>query len=89
MRGFLRTLLFALAGPYVGLIAIGVFIGSYTLLTTGSARDFGFGPALVEPGILIVVYTVGFVPALLVGAVLHWQRFLRRDRLAWPTARRS
>ena len=37
------------------------------------------------PTFLIVV---GFVPALLVGAALHWQRFVRRhERLAWPSAR--
>jgi hypothetical protein len=30
----------------------------------------------------------GFVPALIVGIVLHWQRFTRRrERLAWPPAR--
>lgn len=30
----------------------------------------------------------GFIPALLVGTVLHWLRFVRRDEgLAWPSAR--
>lgn len=39
------------------------------------------------PHLLIVI---GFVPALLVGLVLHWQRFQRRhERLAGPFARRS
>jgi hypothetical protein len=37
------------------------------------------------PNFLIIV---GFVPAILVGAVLHWQRFVQRHRrLAWPSAR--
>lgn len=32
----------------------------------------------------------GFVPALLVGAVLHWQRLQRRhEQPAWPSARRG
>jgi len=39
------------------------------------------------PNFLIVI---GFVPALVVGAVLYGQRFRRGDeRLAWPSARRS
>lgn len=39
------------------------------------------------PGFLIIL---GFVPALLVGVVLHWHRFARRhERLVWPSARRS
>jgi hypothetical protein len=39
------------------------------------------------PAFLVVI---GFVPALLVGVVLHWQRFVRRhERLVWPSARRS
>ena len=39
------------------------------------------------PTFLVIV---GFVPALLVGAVLHWQRFVRRhERLAWPSARKG
>ena len=39
------------------------------------------------PNFLIVL---GFVPALLVGTILHWQRFARRhDRLVWPSVRRS
>ncbi|MDE2377470.1 hypothetical protein [Bradyrhizobium sp.] len=30
----------------------------------------------------------GFAPALIVGVVLHWRRFLRRhEHLAWPPAR--
>lgn len=38
----------------------------------------------------IFLVVVGFVPALLVGAVLHWLRFVRRhERLAWPSARRG
>ena len=37
------------------------------------------------PYFLIIV---GFVPALLIGLVLHWQRFVRRhERFAWPPAR--
>ncbi|OAF07672.1 hypothetical protein AYJ54_17615 [Bradyrhizobium centrolobii] len=39
------------------------------------------------PHFLIVL---GFVPALLVGIVLHWQRFQRRhERLAWPSIKRG
>jgi hypothetical protein len=39
------------------------------------------------PNFLIIA---GFVPALLVGVVLHWQRLTRRhERLPWPSARRS
>lgn len=39
------------------------------------------------PNFLIIL---GFVPALLIGAVLHWERFARREeRLAWPSTRRS
>ena len=45
--------------------------------------------AFVSPGPLpTLLIIVGFVPALLVGAVLYWQRFTRRDEgLAWPSAR--
>ncbi len=33
---------------------------------------------------------LGFVPALLIGIVLHWQRFQRRhERLALPSAKRG
>jgi hypothetical protein len=67
MRSFLRVMLFTLAGPYVGLLAMGVLIGSYTLATTGSTRDFVLGPELLSPGILIVAYSVGGIPALLSG----------------------
>ena len=39
------------------------------------------------PHFLIVL---GFVPALLIGSVLHWQRFQRRhERLHVPSAKRS
>ena len=39
------------------------------------------------PHFLIVL---GFVPALLIGIVLHWQRFQRRhERLPMPSAKRS
>lgn len=39
------------------------------------------------PHFLIVL---GFVPALLIGTVLHWQRFQHRhERLALPSAKRS
>ena len=67
MRGVLRVLLFVVAGPYVGLLAMAVLIGTYTLVTTGSTRDFTFGPELVSPGLLIVAYSVGGIPALLTG----------------------
>ncbi len=33
---------------------------------------------------------LGFVPALLIGIVLHWQRFRRRhERLPLPSAKRG
>ena len=77
MRGFLRVVLFVVAGPYVGLLAMVLQIGSHTLLTTGSPRDFILGPELLAPGILIVAYSVGLVPALLSGiaAILVTWRF--------------
>jgi len=81
MRGFLRTLLFVLAGPLVGLLAMAVLIGSFTLVTTGSPRDFVFGPELLAPGILIVTYSVGLFPALLSGlAAIGLNRWLRAWR---------
>ena len=67
MRAFLRMALFLVVGPFVGLLAIALLIGSYTLVTTGSPRDFRFGPELLVRGILIVTYTIGIVPALLTG----------------------
>ena len=67
MRGFLRIVLFVVAGPLVGLLAISLLVGSYTLVTQGSARDFTFGPELFASGILIVAYTIGSGPALLTG----------------------
>jgi hypothetical protein len=69
MRGFLRIVLFVVAGPYVGLLAMALLIGSYTLATTGSPRDFVFGPELVAPGILLIAYTIGGIPALASGIV--------------------
>lgn len=69
MRGLLLLLLYVVIGPYFGLLAIALLIGSYTLITTGSPRDFTFGPELMSPGILIATYSVGLVPALLSGIV--------------------
>jgi hypothetical protein len=69
MRSFVRIVLFTVIGPYVGLLAVAVLIGSYTLATTGSPRDFVFGAELVSPGILLVAYTVGGIPALVSGIV--------------------
>ena len=81
MRGFLRVVLFVVAGPYVGLLAMVLLVGSHTLLTTGSPRDFILGPELLAPGILIVAYSVGLVPALLSGIAA----ILIAGRLAgWP-----
>jgi hypothetical protein len=76
MRGFLRVLLFGIAGPSVGLLAMAVLIGFYTLLTTGSPRDFVLGPELTSPPILIATYSVGGIPALLtgIGAILIARR---------------
>ena len=65
MRGFLRIMLFVVVGPFVGLLAMSVLVGSYTLVTQGSARDFTFGPQLFAPTILIVTYMIGSGPALL------------------------
>ncbi len=67
MKGFLCVVLFTVAGPLVGLLAMAVLIGSYTLATTGSPRDFVFGPELLAPGVLLVAYTIGGIPALLSG----------------------
>jgi hypothetical protein len=69
MRAFLRIVLFVVVGPFVGLLAMAVLIGSFTLVTTGSPRDFAIGPELFAPGILIVTYTLGGLPALLTGIV--------------------
>ncbi|OAF17641.1 MULTISPECIES: hypothetical protein [Bradyrhizobium] len=47
----------------------------------------GFISPMPLPHFLIVL---GFVPALLVGLVLHWQRFQRRhERFAWPSIKRG
>ena len=80
MREFLRVLLYVVAGPYVGLLAMALLIGSLTLVTTGSPRDFTFGPELIAPGILIATYTVGLVPALLSGIVAI---FVARRAAGW------
>lgn len=80
MRSFLRVVFFTVVGPYVGLLAMALLIGSYTLATTGSPRDFVFGPELFSPGILIVAYTVGGFPALLSGIAAI---FVRRWLLSW------
>ncbi len=69
MRGFLRVVVFVFVGPFVGLLAMALIIGTYTLVTTGSPRDFTFGPELLVPGILIVAYSIGLTPALLTGIV--------------------
>ena len=69
MRGFLRVVLFVVIGPYVGLLVIATLIGGYTLVTKGSMRDFVFGPELLSPGILIVAYSIGGIPALASGIV--------------------
>ena len=81
MRGFLRVLLFVAIGPYVGLLTFALGIGLWTLVTTGSMRDFTFGPELLSPGILIVTYTVGGIPALIdgIGATI-----LARWVSSWP-----
>ena len=77
MRAFLRVLLYVVAGPYVGLLAMAVLIGSWTLVTTGSPRDFTLGPELMSPMILMVAYTIGIIPALLTGiaAIFVARRF--------------
>jgi 4-amino-4-deoxy-L-arabinose transferase-like glycosyltransferase len=67
MRGFLRVLLYVVLGPYVGLLAMALLIGSWTLATTGSPRDFTLGAELLSPLILMITYTVGVIPALLTG----------------------
>jgi hypothetical protein len=80
MRAVLRLVLFVVAGPYVGLIAIALGIGCYTLATTGSPRDFVFGRELIEPGILLAAYSVGGVPALLTGTA---SIFIARRAAGW------
>jgi len=67
MRAFLRIVLFLLVGPMVGLLAVSLGIGTWTLLTQGSLRDFTYGWDLLAPGILVIAYTVGGFPALLTG----------------------
>ena len=87
MRGVLRVLLFGVAGPYVGLLAMAVLIGVYTLATTGSTRDFVLGPELVSPGILIVAYSVGGIPALLTGIAAIFIARWKAGRRCWACAR--
>jgi hypothetical protein len=78
MRGFLRVLLYVAAGPYVGLLAMALMIGSWTLATTGSPRDFTLGSELLSPLILMITYVVGGIPALLTGiAAIFVARRLR------------
>lgn len=76
MRAFLRVLLFLLIGPFIGLLVLSLAIGLWTLVTSGSMRDFTFGPELLAPGILLISYTVGGIPALLTGVasifVMRW-----------------
>jgi hypothetical protein len=67
MRAFLRILVFLIVGPIVGLFTVSLAIGLWTLFTKGSLRDFTFGWDLLAPGILIVSYSVGGIPALLTG----------------------
>jgi hypothetical protein len=67
MRAFLRILVFLIVGPIAGLFTVSLTIGLWTLLTRGSMRDFTFGWDLLAPGILIISYSVGGVPALLTG----------------------
>ena len=50
MRGVLRILLFVVVGPFIGLLAMSVLIGTYTLILSGSTRDYAFGPDLFAPG---------------------------------------
>ncbi|WP_298243304.1 hypothetical protein [uncultured Bradyrhizobium sp.] len=47
--------------------------------------------AFVSPtGLPHFLIALGFVPALLIGSVLHWQRFQRRhERLPAPSVKRS
>lgn len=80
MRGFLRVLLFVVIGPLVGLLVLALLVGCYTLITTGSTRDFAFGPELVSPGILIATYAVGGIPALLTGIAAI---FVARWKSGW------
>ncbi len=80
MRGFLRVLLFVVAGPIAGLLAMSVIIGTWTLVTSGRTSDYTFGPELFAPGILIVTYSVGGIPALLTGIA---SIFVARWRGGW------
>jgi hypothetical protein len=69
IRAVLRALLFVALGPLFGLFGANLAIGASTLLTTGSFRDFTFGPELFSPAILTVAYTIGLLPALLTAVV--------------------
>jgi hypothetical protein len=80
MRAFLRVVLFLVTGPFVGLLAVSLGIGSHTLLTQGSLRDFTYGWDLLAPGVLIVSYSVGGFPALLTGVA---NVFIARWRAGW------
>ena len=80
MRHVLRVLLFVIAGPLVGLLAMSVLVGTYTLLTSGRTSDFTFGPELFAPGFLLITYSIGGGPALLTGIA---SIFVARWKSGW------
>jgi len=80
MRGFLRIVLFVVLGPYLGLAMMSLTIGTYTYATNGSMRDFVLPDDLLTGWLLVVIYAIGFVPALLSGIVAI---FLSRAVSGW------
>ena len=59
MRAFLRIVLFLLVGPMVGLLAVSLGIGTWTLLTQGRQRGFTNGWDLHAAGKIDNVLSVG------------------------------
>lgn len=80
IRGLLRILLYVAIGPFVGSVGAFLAIGTVTLLRSGSFRDFSGAEALFSPQILIVSYTLGTLPALLVAIV---GIVIERQMTAW------
>ena len=80
MHALLRIVLFVAVGPFVGLLAMSVLIGMYTLVTSGRTSDFTFGPELFTPALLIISYSIGGGPALLTGIA---SIFVARWKSGW------
>jgi hypothetical protein len=69
IRGLLRILLFVALGPVLGIVGASLAIGTATLVTTGSFRDFTFGPELFSPVVITAAFTIGLLPALLTAII--------------------